>query len=189
MMRLFIGAFFLTIFLVPKDLQAFDELLLSKFVNENVIEQNYKNFGLNSLKELESLGFGESIEIDLITKETIENESNGAFSSKTEERFVPVLINSEIKFFLVIDKNDVPVSMGYKVLAYELNKISGKFSAEISDIKIYKNLDINSFLFSVSTYRDPNLTILSKDWDKQRAGLTPLRETLSFLSDHVKGDK
>ncbi len=186
-MRLVGWALLLAMLLVPKKLIAFDELLLSRFVNGNIIEQNYKNFGLNSLKELETLSFGESFQIDLITKETIENRNNGVFSKKTEERFVPVLINSEVKFLLVIDKNAVPVSLGYKTLADELNKIAQKYSVDHSKIKIYKNLDINSFLFSVSSLRDENLTILSKDWEKKRLKLTPLKETLSFLSNQAKG--
>lgn len=188
-MRKIIGAIILAISFLPLAIGAVETNTLKDFLQGNIIEQNAKYFGLNSVDELKDASFGTAMDIGLINGSTLENSSETDYSIVSEEKYIPVLINGVAKFFIVIDIDSNPVSIGYKTLADELNKISQNYNVKLGSVKLYQSLSINAFLFSVPGTRDNNLTVLRKDWDKNRSSLTPLLETLEILKSAEKGAK
>lgn len=188
-MRKIIGAIILTISFLPLVLGAVETKTLKEFLQGNIIEQNAKYFGLSSVEELKNVTFGSAMDMGLINGKTLNNSNETDYSFLSEEKYIPVLINDVVKFFVVINKDKNPVSIGYKTLADELNKISRDYNVELNSVKLYQSFSINAFLFSVSGTREKNLTILRKDWDKNRSFLTPLTETLKMLKDAEMGVK
>lgn len=188
-MRKIIGAILLATVLSPIALFALETSSLEQFVRGNIIPQNAAHFGLSSIAELENVSFGKPIPMEIISNKTLTDENVNEFSSVSGEEYVPVIVNGMAKFFVVVDKNGLPVSMGYKTLADEFSKIASRYSLGISDIKIYKSLDINAFLFSVPTLRAANLTVLKPEWDKKRAALSSKDQTLELLLNASKGVK
>lgn len=186
-MRVLVGILFLITIFFPKNISASDELILNKFINDNIIAENVNHFGLSSINDLKNVIFGDPLIMEQINSKTILEGDSNLFSIKTGEQYIPVLINGIAKFFIVVDKSGLPVSLGYKTLADELNSISEKFNVNIFNIKIYQNFSINSFLFSVPSYRFPNLTILEPGWDAKRASLASLGTTLEVLKNAEKG--
>lgn len=184
-----IGAFILTMLIMPISISAADKVTLNRFVYGNIIPQNAKFFGLNSADEIDGVVFGTPLKIGQISEESIAQNVNGEYSVICNEQFIPVLKEGVVKFFVMVDSSGTPVSMGYKTLADELIRISKMYSVDINNISIYKSLSINAFLFSVPSVRYENLTILKKDWDKTRSELSTLEETLALLVDASKGVK
>lgn len=158
------------------------------FVRGSVVEMNATHFGLTSVGQLESCLVGEAISVIDVSSDSLTMSISGSVGELATTSFYPILVEGKPLFMVLVDSEMGPVSVGYRQLAVELEKMRSTYEVALEDIELYRSTQLNSFLFSLpeTENRAKNLTLLQPDWDNKRSPLTSYSETVSLLKSRVR---
>ncbi len=173
----------LTIFLAAYQLFASDHQQIKEFVLSSIEESNAEYFGFKSKEEVKLLQLGKVIKVREIDNKLLQSYPATGFSVESGMGYLPILINGEVRCFVVIDKEGKAVSFGYRQLAEDLTLLAKLFSIPVERIELYTSRQINSYLISIpedavaAAYggaggAGKNLIVLNAEW-KNRVGPAP----------------
>lgn len=161
------------------------------FVQSSIVGANCKHFGLESVSVVSSLELGEKVSVKQVDNDSLRVYPQGTIAVDKGSFYQAITLKDKTLFFVLVNKEGKPVSMGYRQLAIEFNKMVQKFDVVIEDIILYEATQINSFLFAIPVNKargEKNLTVLRPGWDLQRTPLQSEKATVASLQAIIEGE-
>ncbi len=170
--------------LISISLSAMDEIQIREFVRGSVTDANAGHLGFYVGENIDNIVLGQVVPILDINNDSLKTYPLTGFSSKADQGYVPVSMNGSVRCFVIVDGSGVAVSLGYRKLAEEMNKISDLYNLPFEAITLFRSTQINSYLFSVPSViksEKNNLTVLQADWEQSRTGFTTEADIISQI--------
>ncbi len=160
------------ILLLLSTVHAYETEQVHHFLNTSVHEGNATKLGFTSVNDVSNAQLGVPLTFATVENDSLDSYPATGFAAQSDFIYVPVLIDNRAVCFIIVDDSGKAVSLGYKQLAAELNKVEEIFDVALESITLYSSHQISSYLFSIPTQSrsdEPNLTILQPGWDRSRS--------------------